>query len=179
MEKFDLVAALCGARVCTGDGYPARILCYNFRHPQYPVVAAVTDETGAEVLRTYRADGTHLDGHGPSEALMMADDDYLHELEHISSVSISHMSTEKIAPVSFSALVRMLVWRDARVVVPDTDEEVIVKEQSDKVTYGIMRYRKGEWYRYHYGWGWILADTPLCWHPIITDVRTVLLSSIH
>lgn len=41
MEKVDLVAALCGARVCTGDGHPARILCYSFRHPLYPVVAAV------------------------------------------------------------------------------------------------------------------------------------------
>lgn len=125
-----------GACVCTGDGYPARILCHTFRHPLYPVVAAVTDEHGAEVLRAYRVDGSHLDGHVPSETLMMADDDYLHELEHISSVSISHMPTEKIAPVSFSALARMLVWRDVRVVVPDTDEEVIVMEQSDKVTYG-------------------------------------------
>lgn len=179
MEKFDLVAALCGAQVCTGDGRPARILCHNLRHPLYPIVAAVADETGAEVLRTYRVDGTHMDGHVASENLMLANDDYRRELERAGSVSTDVIPAGKVSLISFSALLRALTWRDPRVIVPDTDEEVIVMEQSDKTIYGIMRYRDGAWCRYHHGWcRWLLEDPPIAWHPIIPDVRTVLLSSL-
>ena len=81
MKKFDLEAAKKGARVCTMDGQPVRILCYDLKHRLYPIVAAITDSDGTEWIRRYTIKGEFTGGEDGKHDLMMADDDYLEKLE--------------------------------------------------------------------------------------------------
>lgn len=48
MKEFDLELAKQGHPVCTRDGRHARIICFNCKTPNYPIVALVeqTDDTG-------------------------------------------------------------------------------------------------------------------------------------
>jgi len=84
MKDFDLAAAKRGARVCTRDGKPARILCFdsNMASDEYatPIVAEVAINGRMNII-CYTAKGC-LDVEGQSKYdLMMADDDYLEKLE--------------------------------------------------------------------------------------------------
>lgn len=84
MKDFDSAAAKRGATVCTRDGLPARILCFdsNMASDEYatPIVAEVA-MNGRMNIMCYTAKGC-LDVEGQSKYdLMMADDDYLEKLE--------------------------------------------------------------------------------------------------
>lgn len=83
-KNFDLDAAKRGATVCTRDGLPARILCFdsNIASDEYatPIVAEVAMD-GRMNIMCYTAKGG-LDVEGQSKYdLMMSDDDYLEKLE--------------------------------------------------------------------------------------------------
>lgn len=81
MKKFDPAAAKRGATVCTRDGWPARILCFDFEGPYKPIVAAIKVKEHEELIREYSNNG-RFDGYSNCYAdLMMADDDYLEKLE--------------------------------------------------------------------------------------------------
>ena len=56
MKKFDLEKAKAGAPVCTRDGKPVRIICYDAKDPNYPIVALV-DNFDTETAETYTDDG--------------------------------------------------------------------------------------------------------------------------
>lgn len=84
MKDFDSAAAKRGATVCTRDGLPARILCFdsNMASDEYatPIVAEVA-MNGRMNIVCYTTKGC-LDVEGQSKYdLMMADDDYLEKLE--------------------------------------------------------------------------------------------------
>jgi hypothetical protein len=59
-RKFDLNAAINGAKIQTRNGYPARIICNN-AVSLYPVIALVMQERGEELL-TYTREGKRF-GH--------------------------------------------------------------------------------------------------------------------
>lgn len=81
MKDFDKPAAKRGATVCTRDGRPARILCFDFEGSYKPIVAAIKVKEHEELIREYSNNG-RFDGYSNCYAdLMMADDDYLEKLE--------------------------------------------------------------------------------------------------
>lgn len=41
MKDFDLQAAKKGAPVCTRDGHKARIVCFDIRNNDFPIVAVI------------------------------------------------------------------------------------------------------------------------------------------
>ena len=66
MKEFDLEAAKKGAAVCTVDGYPVRILCFDANIGAYPIVAILETNSGKRVV-TYQKDGypAESDWEGP------------------------------------------------------------------------------------------------------------------
>lgn len=82
MKDFDLVAAKRGATVCTRGGTPVRILCFDFKCYNKPIVAALTTRRGTEKIRSYTCKGKYYVYNDDCDIdLMMADDDYLEKLE--------------------------------------------------------------------------------------------------
>lgn len=80
MKDFDLEAAKRGAAVCTRDGKPVRILCFNRAGSMYPIIALRTIGE-SEAFSSYTEDGgEHVSYRGDAD-LMMLDDDYLERLE--------------------------------------------------------------------------------------------------
>lgn len=71
MKHFDLVKAKAGAAVCTTQGRPARIICFD-RNPgamgNPPLVALLTMDNGNEILYAYEEDG---DTHAGTEGLRL------------------------------------------------------------------------------------------------------------
>ena len=58
LKPFDLEAAKAGKTVCTRDGRKARILCYDLKGAEYPIVAAVeTRDRFAESIFGYDKNG--------------------------------------------------------------------------------------------------------------------------
>lgn len=80
MKKFDLEAAKRGAKVCTRDGNPAKILCFNKEDDVYPI-AALYEYEGIERFISHTLDGRYHYLHEDGNDLMMADDDYEEKLE--------------------------------------------------------------------------------------------------
>lgn len=81
MKEFDESAARQGARVCTRQGYPARILCYDMKEEWRPIVALVEGKLGREMIFDYNRSGKHMPDDDLGIDLMMADDDYKEKLE--------------------------------------------------------------------------------------------------
>lgn len=85
MKDFDLAAAKRGARVCTREGWPARILCFDSagvgrNGSPMPIIAEIFTGRGYSAF-SYRDTG-RIDGDRETcYDLMMADDDYLEKLE--------------------------------------------------------------------------------------------------
>lgn len=80
MKPFDIDAAKKGAKVCTRDGCPARILCFDKKGDTYPIVA-LYEYKGRERFVSYTLYGRyHYQLKDPCD-LMMADDDYLEKLD--------------------------------------------------------------------------------------------------
>ena len=59
MKPFDLEAARSGKPVCTRDGRKARIICFDVKDADYPIIALVEKED-IEVPISYSKDGKFL-----------------------------------------------------------------------------------------------------------------------
>lgn len=70
LKPFDLNAAKDGKPVCTKDGRPARIICFDTKGDIYPIIALV-DDNGLEVTIRYNEEGKSRNKDS-DEDLMMA-----------------------------------------------------------------------------------------------------------
>lgn len=59
MKEFNYEQAKVGAPVCTRDGRPARIVCWDFKnvYPEYSVLVLIEQRDGTEGGFTYNKDG--------------------------------------------------------------------------------------------------------------------------
>lgn len=58
MKEFDLQMAKEGHPVCTRDGKPARIICFDLKDSKgYNIVACITNENGTEEIATFTDQG--------------------------------------------------------------------------------------------------------------------------
>ena len=58
MKPFNLEQAKAGAPVCTRDGQPARIVCYDLKgYKNYPILALIENTVGAESTISYALNG--------------------------------------------------------------------------------------------------------------------------
>lgn len=79
MKEFDFDAAKQGAAVCTRDGRPARIICFDVDNMEYSMVANVRsgEKLKSESTQLYCRDGRWYPAATESGSdLMMRDDDY-------------------------------------------------------------------------------------------------------
>ena len=70
LKPFDLEAAKEGKPVCTRDGRKARIICFDLKNDEYPIVAAVGNDS-SETLFSYTTNGEIADGIESDKDLMM------------------------------------------------------------------------------------------------------------
>lgn len=56
MKPFNLEEAKNGKPVCTRDGKKARIICFDRKKPDYPIIALVKEDKSEDV-HTYKEDG--------------------------------------------------------------------------------------------------------------------------
>lgn len=71
LKPFDLEAAKAGAKVITRDGRPVRILCFDRKDNQCPIVGLVSREYG-EGLVSFAEDGRYIPDAVSSSDLFMA-----------------------------------------------------------------------------------------------------------
>lgn len=57
MKEFNLEEAKAGKPVCTRDGKPARILCFDLKNEHYKIAAAVFLSENTEYIETFTIDG--------------------------------------------------------------------------------------------------------------------------
>ncbi|WP_302249815.1 hypothetical protein [uncultured Alistipes sp.] len=81
MKDFDLAAAKRGATVCTRNGLPARILCFDMKGLGEYIVSAVETSLYYEGIYCQNMNGLLVNGKKSDFDLMMSDDDYLEKLE--------------------------------------------------------------------------------------------------
>lgn len=73
MKPFDFVDAKNGAPVCTRGGLKVKILKFDLKNCNYPVVALITLKDGSECIKTYTTDGKFsVSGKDDNTDLMMA-----------------------------------------------------------------------------------------------------------
>lgn len=70
LKPFDLKAAKLGKPVCTRDGRNARIICFDLKNDEYPIVAAVGNDS-SETLFSYTTNGEIANGIESDKDLMM------------------------------------------------------------------------------------------------------------
>ena len=70
LKPFDLEAAKLDKPVCTRDGRKARIICFDLKNDEYPIVAAVGNDS-SETLFSYTTNGEIADGIESDKDLMM------------------------------------------------------------------------------------------------------------
>lgn len=70
LKPFDLEKAKAGKPVCTRDGRKARIICFDLKNDEYPIVAAVGNDS-SETLFSYTTNGEIADGIESDKDLMM------------------------------------------------------------------------------------------------------------
>ena len=61
LKPFDLNLAKAGKPVCTRDGMPVRIICFDAKGMHQPIVALVTQDNGVEYIETYYSNGRFND----------------------------------------------------------------------------------------------------------------------
>lgn len=71
MKAFDLKAAQRGAKVVTRDGQAVRILAYDRKSPNHPLVGLIT-RVGDEGVDTFKVDGKYYDNGDSRCDLFMA-----------------------------------------------------------------------------------------------------------
>lgn len=59
MKPFNLEEAKAGKPVCTTNGLPARILCFDKAKGDYPIVALIQDTAGKEFAESYTSAGKY------------------------------------------------------------------------------------------------------------------------
>ena len=60
MKPFNLEQAKAGAPVCTRDGQPVRIVCYDLKGPKnYPILALIESPVGEEATVSYALNGRY------------------------------------------------------------------------------------------------------------------------
>ena len=73
MKPFNLEQAKAGAPVCTRDGRPVRIVCYDLKgYKNYPIIALIENMVGAESIMSYALNGHHSLDSETGIDLMMA-----------------------------------------------------------------------------------------------------------
>ena len=73
MKPFNLEQAKAGAPVCTRDGRPVRIVCYDLKgHKNYPILTLVESPVGVESTVSYTLNGHHSLDSETGIDLMMA-----------------------------------------------------------------------------------------------------------
>ena len=73
MKPFNLEQAKAGAPVCTRDGQPVRIVCYDLKgHKNYPILTLVESPVGVEATVSYALNGHHSLDSETGLDLMMA-----------------------------------------------------------------------------------------------------------
>ena len=72
MKEFDLELAKAGYPVCTRDGRSARVICYDCKHPIYPLIGLVGCKNGEEYVLSYTEKGELIEGLTYGADLMMA-----------------------------------------------------------------------------------------------------------
>ncbi len=72
MRPFDLEEAQAGAKLCTRDGCPARIIFWELNDAMYPIAAAVATEPNHEYVYAYSYKGELFAGAENGQDLMMA-----------------------------------------------------------------------------------------------------------
>ena len=70
MKPFDIQKAREGKPVCTRDRRKARIICFDLKNGEYPIVAAVENDS-SEILFSYTTNGEIADGIEFDKDLMM------------------------------------------------------------------------------------------------------------
>ena len=72
MKPFNLEQAKAGAPVCTRDGQPVRIICYDRKgHKNYQLLALVESPIGVEFTVSYALNGHHsLDSEADLDLMM-------------------------------------------------------------------------------------------------------------
>lgn len=72
MKPFNLEQAKAGAPVCTRDGQPARIVCYDLKWlKNYPILALIESPVGVESILSYALNGHHsLDSEAGIDLMM-------------------------------------------------------------------------------------------------------------
>ena len=70
LKPFDLKAAKLSKPVCTRDGRKARIICFDLKNDEYPIVAAVGNDS-SETLFSYTTNGEIANGIESDKDLMM------------------------------------------------------------------------------------------------------------
>mgnify|MGYP000574272493 CR=1 FL=1 len=79
MKPFDLAAAKAGAPVCTDLSEPVRILCFDRKSSQFPIIALIDKGDNSESFVTFTKEGKESYSIGAT-ALMMRDDNYAKKL---------------------------------------------------------------------------------------------------
>lgn len=72
MKKFNLESAKAGKPVCTRDGRSVRIICFDKKGSDHPIVALISLE-GAEETEWYSSTGRLYNGAESNYDLMMAE----------------------------------------------------------------------------------------------------------
>lgn len=70
LKPFDLKAAKSGKPVCTRDGRKARIICFDLKNEEYPIVAAIGNDS-SETLLCYTINGEIVKGNYKSDKDLM------------------------------------------------------------------------------------------------------------
>lgn len=70
LKPFNLEAAKAGKPVCTRDGRKARIICFDLKNDEYPIVAAIGNDS-SETLFSYTTNGKIADGIESDKDLML------------------------------------------------------------------------------------------------------------
>lgn len=86
MKPFNLEEAKAGAPVCTREGNPARIICFDVKDINFPIVALMGSPTlDSEHVVTYRLNGQYVGGYDSKYDLFMAEEEYEEEHYDISN----------------------------------------------------------------------------------------------
>lgn len=72
MKPFNLELAKAGYPVCTKTGKPARIICFDRKNEEYPLIVLITCPGGTEEPTPCTENGESMISHGDSNNLMMA-----------------------------------------------------------------------------------------------------------
>ena len=73
MKPFDLKKVKAGVPVCTRDGRPVRIVGFDRRGSDFPIIGLITESNGGEVAASFRENGKHCyGGEYNNEDLFMA-----------------------------------------------------------------------------------------------------------